>query len=159
MLAPLILLFFGYMVYRSAKIIVFLLAPSNVLEGNSKTKMLRNFSADCLLFFFAWFLAYLDSTLYTVNAIGGNQFSGILMVVIFASLIIVLLQSLLNLVRVDYFRMYIKLLFWTIGMFFLAFVLDNFLINASIVTFLLFLAIFLGVAYYTYKKINIDLTI
>ena len=157
MLAPLILLFFGYMVYRSAKIIVFLLAPSNVLEGNSKTKMLRNFSADCLLFFFAWFLVFINSSRLPTHIGAGTHAGGMLGAVMVFSVVIVLLHLLFNLIPDDFHRFYLKLFFWIISLTAYASIFSNFLTNDILLIFLVLLAIFLGVAYYIYKKINIDL--
>ena len=152
-----VILFFGFMIFRSVTTIVFLLAPSNVLEGNSKTKMLRNFSADCLLFFFAWFLVFINSSHLPMHLVTNNQAIGILGVIMVCSVVIVPLQFIFNFISGDFYRLYFKLFFWIIGMVAYTSIFSNLMTNDILLILLVLLAIFLGVSYYIYKKINIDL--
>ena len=154
--AILILLFFGFMIYRSAKIIDFLLGSSDVTEDNSKIKIARNFSADCLLFFFAWVLAFINSMLFPVSIYEGCQ-KGMHLLMGSVSVLLIPFQLFLNLMPVDYFRLYIKLLFWVIGILILSSILSVFLTDTSIVIELFLLAFFLYVSHRVYKKINISL--
>lgn len=153
----LVVIFFSFMVFRSSKIISFLFEQSDVAEGNSKVKMDRNFSADCLLFFFAWFLVFLDFMLFSVSVVGGNQSSGILIMVILVSLFIILFQFFFNLMPGDYLRLYLKLFFWIIGIVTYASLFNTLFDISSIMLFLILLTFFIYLAHRIYKKVNIDL--
>ena len=105
-----VILFFGFMIFRGSKMIDFLLAPSDVVKENSKIKIARNFLADCFLFFFAWFLACLNSMLFSESINEGSE-KGMAVLVASVSVLLIPFQLFLNLMPVDYFRLYIKLLF------------------------------------------------